>query len=301
MASMTCKMGIVATVLLGAATMVACGSRSATNPPPATAASPADADDDVTAGLMEHHRYHHHGGVMLLIAMSLDTLGVPPEEREAVEKIRHELHARMDPVRIAEQNLVTLLADGLVAGKFDQAKADDGVVQVTAAAAAVNDAATDALNQLHSVLTPPQRTTLVDKVEAHWAVWQKANADDTGPSLPEGSHLATLVTDLGLKSDQIDKIRAGLAEQMKAVPRLDPQEITAHLRAFGDAFRSETFDAKGLTRARDANTHMAGWGAAHLADFVGTVSPILTPGQRATLAQRLHQHAVHDPSAGANP
>ena len=31
---------------------------------------------------------------------------------------------------------------------------------------------------------------------------------------------------------------------MKGVPRLDPQEIAAHLRAFGDAFRSETFDAQ---------------------------------------------------------
>jgi Spy/CpxP family protein refolding chaperone len=265
------------------------------------AANRVDAGDDAAAGLFEHHRYHHHGGVTLLIAMSLDTLGVPPAERDAVEKIRNELHARMEPARAAEQNLVATLVDGLVAGKFDKAQTDNGVMQVNAAAAAVHDAAADALNQLHSVLTPPEREALVDKLEAHWLVWRKANADDTGPTLPEGSHLAALVVELQLSSDQADKIRAGLAEQMKAVPRLDLQKIALHLRAFADAFRSETFDAKALTTMRDANMHMAGWGSAHLADFVETVSPILTSAQRDTLAQRLHQHAVHDPSAGATP
>ena len=154
--------------------------RAANGPPPATAGRPTAADDDATAGLMEHHRYHHHGGVTLFIAMSLDTLGVSPEQRAAVEKIRTDLHARMEPARAAEQNLMTTLADGLAAANLDTAKVDAAVAQVTAAAAAVHDASADALNELHAVLTPPQRAALVDKVEAHWAVWQKANAEETG-------------------------------------------------------------------------------------------------------------------------
>jgi Spy/CpxP family protein refolding chaperone len=298
MAWMTCRMGIAATVLSAAG----CAANAADTPPAVTAtgATATAENDDAAAGLREHHRYHHHGGVTLFIAMSLDTLGVSPEQREAVERIRTDLHARMEPARTAEQNLVTILADGLAAGNIDGAKVDAAVAGVTAAGAAVHEASAGALNELHAALTPPQRAALVDKVESHWAVWQKANVEEGGPADRDG-HLATLATDLDLTPDQVDKIRAGLGEGMKAVPRLDPQEIPTHLRALGDAFRSEKFDARGLTTASSANAHLVGWGAAHMARFVEIVTPVLTPDQRAKLAERLREHASHDPSAQANP
>ncbi len=223
MTSMARKIGIVATVLFGAGATVACGGSSTNGPPPATAVAPNPADDDVAEGLMEHHRNHHHGGVTLFIAMSLDTLGVSPEQEAAVERIRKDLHAKMEPARAAEQSVMATLADGLAAGTIDTAKVDAAVGQTTAAAAASHDASADALNELHSVLTSAQRGALVDKVEAHWAVWQKANAEETATARPEGGHLATLAADLALTEDQVDKIRANLAEGMKAVPRLDPQ------------------------------------------------------------------------------
>ena len=294
------RMGIVAVVLLGAGATVGCGGSSASKPPPATAASATEADDDATAGLMEHHRHHHHGGVTLFIAMSLDTLGVSPEQQAAVEKLRTDLHARMEPARAAEQGLVVTLADGVAAGSIDAVKVDAALAQLTAATAAVHDASADALNQLHDLLTPPQRAALVDKVQAHWSIWQKANAEETGAAKPEG-RLATLATDLGLTADQVDKIRAAMAEGMKSVPRLDPQEVEKHLGAFGDAFRSEKFDARTLTTASGASAHLVGWGGAHMAHFIEAVSPVLTPDQRARLGQRLHEHASHNPSAQANP
>jgi Spy/CpxP family protein refolding chaperone len=296
-ASVLQKMRIAAMVLFGACAAVGCGGVSASSPPPATGVRAADIDD-VSAGLMDHHRHHHHGGVTLMIALSLDTLGVSPEQRAAVEKVRGDLHARMEPARAAEQKLVTVLADGLAADNLDRASADAAVAQVAAAAAKVHDASADALNELHTVLTPPERAALVDKVEAHWAVWQKANAEETDPRNPERGLLEMLATDLGLTQDQIDKIRAGLGEGMKAVPRLDPQEIAAHLRAFGEAFRREKFDARLLTTANGANAHLAGWGAAHLAHFIEAVSPVLTPDQRARFAQRLREHAAHTSGNG---
>jgi Spy/CpxP family protein refolding chaperone len=298
MSLMARRISVVATVLLGAQAMVGCGGSVATTPPSTTAASTTAADDDdAAAGLMEHHRYHHHGGVMLFIAMSLDTLGVSSERRAAVEKIRTDLHARLEPARIAEQNLLVTLADGLNATSFDTTKVDAAVQEVSAAAATVHDASADALNELHAVLTPAERAALVDKVESHWAVWQKANADETGFAKSDDSHLSTLATDLNLTPEQTDKIRAGLGDAMKGVPRLDPQEISAHIRAFDDAFRGDKFDAKALTTANGANAHLAGWGAAHMAHFVEVIAPVLTPEQRTKLAQRLREHATHDPSA----
>jgi Spy/CpxP family protein refolding chaperone len=161
----------------------------------------------------------------------------------------------------------------------------------------VHDASADALNELHATLTPPERNALVDKVEAHWAVWQKSNADETAVAKADDSHLATIATDLNLTPDQTAKIRAGLADGMKSVPRLDPQEVSAHLHAFDEAFRSDKFDAKTLTTANGANAHLAGWGASHMAHFVEVIAPVLTPDQRSQLAQRLREHATHDPNA----
>ena len=62
--------------------------------------------------------------------------------------------------------------------------------------------------------------------------------------------------------------------------RSNRQEVETHIRAFGDAFRAQTFDAKALTTGGAATAHMVGWGAAHMAHFIESVSPVLTPDQR---------------------
>jgi Spy/CpxP family protein refolding chaperone len=288
-ASMKQVTGIAAIVLLGAGAALGCGGGAASSPPPQTASGPTADEQEATEGLVEHHRHHHHGGVTLLIAMSLDTLGVSPEQKAAVEKIRADLHARMQPAHAAEQSLVNTLADGVAQGTIDPAKVDSAVAQLTAAAGALHDASTDALNQLHAVLTPPQRAALVDKLEAHWTVWQKANSE-------EEDHVAHLASELGLTADQVQTIRGNLAASAKG-PRLDPQEVTAHIQAFGQAFRAPTFDAKTLTTGGTATAHMVGWGATQMARFVQAVSPVLTPDQRARFAQTLHEHGSHNPSA----
>jgi Spy/CpxP family protein refolding chaperone len=263
------------------------------------AASPA-VEDEPAMGLLEHHRHHHHGGVTLLVAMSLDTLGVSPEQQAAVERIRAGLRVTMEPARFAEQRLLTVLADGLEAGTIDRATVDAALARLTAAAAMVHDATAEAIGGLHDVLTPPERMALVDKIDAHWAVWREANTEEVAPAKPATGRLAALAADLGLTADQEDKIHATLAEAMKAVPQLDSQEIAAHLRAFGDAFRGERFDRAAWTATGGANSLLAGWGALHMARFVESVGPSLTPDQRAAFARMLREHAAHDPGAEAN-
>jgi Spy/CpxP family protein refolding chaperone len=281
---------MVAVWLFCAAAALGCaGSAANRGSPTAPAAGVSAEEEDAATGLLEHHRRHHHGGVTLLIAMSLDTLGVSPEQRTAVEKIRRELHARMEPARAAEQSLLGTLADGLAGGTIDSAKVDAAVSQLSSAAATVNEATTEALNQLHAVLTPPQRVALVDKLEAHWSVWQKANTE-------ESDRLAQLTVDLGLAPGQLDGIRATLAERTKVAPRFDAQEVAAYVHAFGDAFKAPTFDAKTLPTGGPATAHMIAWGGAYMAYFVESVSPALTPDQRAKLAQQLREHASHNPS-----
>ncbi len=293
------RVGVALVLAIAAGTSVGCGSSASSSPPAANATAAATPEDEAaSAGLNEHHRHHHHGGVTLLIALSLDTLGGEPQERAAIEKIRADLHAKMEPARAAEQALHVALADGIAAGGIDKAKVDAALAQVTAAAGAVNDATTDALNQLHATLTPPQRAALVDKVEAHWEVWQKANAfeqkDATGQPR-KGGQLARLAGEIGLTQDQLDKIHASLAASPR--PPFEPEKVAAHIKAFGDAFRAETFDAKTLTTGSGANAHLATFGAARMVRFYEAVDPVLTADQRGKLAAILKEHASYNPGA----
>jgi hypothetical protein len=110
-----------------------------------------------------------------------------------------------------------------------------------------------------------------------------------------------LATDLGLTPDQMDGIRAAVGERPQTVARRGPRAITARLSAFGDAFRNDKFDARARATADGANEHLVNWGAARMAHFVEAVNPMLAPDQRDKLAQRLRQHATHNPSAADNP
>jgi Spy/CpxP family protein refolding chaperone len=279
---------------------------AAVSPPPApeassgaSAAPAADTtekeDEEASAELIEHHRHHHHGGVARFVAMSLDTLGVTPEQQAVVEKIQATLQAALEPTRVAERKVVLLLADGIAAGKIDKVKADAAAAQVGAASTGVHRAIADALNQLHSVLTEPQRAALVEKVEAHWQVWQEANestADDGEPH--EHGHLDALAREVSLTPEQVEKIRTSLRVVFgDAHQRLDSERVTTHLHAFSTAFESSSFDAKTLTTADVVNAHLGTWGAARMAHFYEAVTPVLTPEQRTKLAEHVREHANH--------
>ena len=283
--------------LLGVAAAAGCGAHANNNPPPSTVATAAD--DDV-AGLFEHHGYHHHGGVTLFIAMSLETLGVSPEQQAVVEKIRDGLYANMEGARKAEQSLVMSLADGLRASKFDSGKIDGALVKVTAAAAQVDSASADALNQLHAALTAPQRAALVDKVEAHWAVWRRVNAEEVGTGDRRGIQLSALETDLALTPDQVARINTALGDDIKSVPPLDHERVSAHLRAFGSAFQAESFDAKTVTTGHGADEQLVRWGAVHLVHVIEAIGSVLTADQRSELAEMLNMHATHELAARSN-
>lgn len=290
---------LVAASLLVAGSVAGCGGSKAASPPASNAApTTTPEEEEVSAGLYEHHAHHHYGGVTRLIAISLDTIGGEPQERAQIEKIRADLHARMDPARAAERALYAALAEGIVAGGIDHAKVDAAVAQVSSTSGGVADATADALDQLHAVLTPAQRAALVDKVEAHWQVWQAANAAeqrDAAGRPRRGGRLERLAREIGLTQDQQDKIHATLAAS--PAPPFDAQSVSAHIKAFGDAFQGDTFDAKALATSSAANQRLAGAGAARVARFYEAVDPVLTADQRTKLADILREHASYDPNA----
>jgi len=289
--------GMVMGLLLGSSAILSgCGGEAATGAPATTPTAASPEDEASAADLHEHHRHHHHGGVVMFIAMSLDSLGVTPEQAQQIEKIQGDLFAKMEPSHVAEQHLMTVLADGIAAGKVDETKVNEAINGVATASAGLHDATIAALNELHGVLKPEQRATLVDKVQAHFEVWKKANSEELKPGdAAHPAHLEVLAKELNLAPDQVEKIRATFADRVKSTPnthRFNPLQAEAHLQEFGNAFKSETFDAKNLPRRAFVNQNLALWGSRRMAHFVESIDPILTPDQRTKFSAELKEHAA---------
>jgi Spy/CpxP family protein refolding chaperone len=291
------------------ATATATGAVSAppakSAPPPATASAEAKPNPAAEAAaaaeaekagksLHRHHRTHHHGGVAMFIHMAIDSLGVPPEKKAQLEKIQANLHKAMAPSREAGRAVLTLIEEGVAAGKLDTAKIDAAVAKQEAASAKVHEATVEALNELHAALSPAERAALVDKVKAHVEVWKKVNHDEEHGSKEKGSHLAVLTEELSLTPEQVEKISAALKKD--APPKADTAALDAHIKAFETAFVADKFDAKTLTTANAANSHISKHGTARLVRFYKTILPLLTPEQRTKLAAQLKER-LEDPHA----
>jgi Spy/CpxP family protein refolding chaperone len=289
-----------------------CAGGSESTPPPTSATSAASPDDsdDVAADLNSHHRHHHHGGVTMFIAMSLESLGVSPEQKAAIEKVQSDLYAKMEPARLAEQNVANVIADGIAAGGADPVKVDAALGAVAAAAGALHEATTDALNQLHDKLTPEQRVALMDKVTANWEVWRTSNAAQEQPgqdlnhdgkvSASEQSHLERLAKLIDLTPDQVTKAQASFAAKAQAAPvKFDPAQVEAHVQELVAAFEAATFDAKTLAHRAAAHTLMAEYGARRMASLYLAVDPVLTPPQRVKLSALIKEHAQLGKGASA--
>lgn len=263
------------------------GHAKNTSPPPTVG---PDLNAGAEADLIEHHRHHHHGGALLLIAMSLDTLALPPDQEQRIERLQSALVAKLRPARVAEQDLMGLLANEIEASSIDRRQVDVAIARLAAASAAVADASADDLDKLHAALTPPERVALMQKLQAHWALWKRANAGEHDP-------VATIAGELDLTPAQMEAVRSdpGLAPSAGS---LHEAEIEQRLEAFAKAFTSDSFDAKSLPGRADTNRHMAEWGSTRVARFCEAASPLLNEAQRHTLVKLMREHLAHDDDGG---
>jgi Spy/CpxP family protein refolding chaperone len=255
---------------------------------PATASS---VDDESMADLRDHH-LHHHGGFAMFVAMGLAFLNTTPEQRGALSDIQAAMDVETQPVRDAERGVLIALADGTAAGKIDRERVDAAIGGVTTAAARAHDQLAGTLNQLHALLTPPQRMALIDKIDAHFAVWRDVNSADPSTD-PHGGRLGKLTQELDLSPDQVEQVRASLQGwRDREIVHLARDASEYYLEAFEKAFVGEGFDARMLDTG-PTSANMAAWGLARMASFYEAVCPSLTPDQRNRLADLLRWHASY--------
>ena len=290
-------LGVLAALAWGGSSL-GCGGAAASTSAAASEApttAPVDsADDPVADSVVEQHR-HHHGGITMFVAMSLDTLGVAPEQRAAIEKIQRDLYAALAPAQTAEQSLLAVLADGVAAGTVDTTKVDEAIARADAALGGVRAATADSLNQLHAILDSAQRAELAQKLQAHWSVWQHANDEDDGQTVQRehGRYLAAVTRELGLSTEQIGRVKSTMeANAPEKAKRLDVSQVEANLTTFENAFASDTFDAHALNGAEGTNAQIASHGIRRMARFYEALAPVLTPDQRTQLAAKLRDHAT---------
>lgn len=281
-------------------TMPAAGSSDTAEaqPPPANTGA-GEVEDESTADLAAHHRHHSHGGFPMFIAMSLDSVGATPDQEAKVHQIQSDLFAKLQPARDAEKAVILALADQVQAGQVDREKLKPLVEQLGVAAGGVHDAVADTLNDLHATLNESQRVALVDKVEANLEVWHHVNsADEPAEKDEHGGHLGHLAKEYGLSHDQVEQIRTTFLSSITQAPKYDQAEAEAHMKAFGQAFEGDHFNAKELTTGAAVNGHMATWGVHRMIHFYAAVAPVLTPEQRAKVADALRQHANYKTMEG---
>jgi Spy/CpxP family protein refolding chaperone len=260
-----------------------------------TEAAQTEEDDHLTDELQSQHR-HHHQGFAGFVIMAVETLGIAPDQQATVDEIRKEFRTKMKPVREANAAVLDLLADGIAAGTIDKAKVDAAVARAGTASAAVQGVTPDLLNKLHAALRPEQRAALVDKVDAHWTVWRDANsAEKTADSSVPDRHIHHLAKEIGLTSDQVDKLRANLDATKDAKKPFDAAAAEAYIKAFDAAFVAEAFDAKKLPAAASESSRIVSWGAERMARFYEALAPVLTADQRTQVAEKLRHRADHTP------
>jgi hypothetical protein len=257
------------------------------------------ADARAEAGVRDYHRNQHRGGLMQFVAMSLDTLGTSDAARPQVEALQRDLYGCMAPSGQLHRQLRLTVADGVAAGAVDLARVDGIIVQMDAAAGEVRTCSVTALNQLHAVLSLAERSELTEKVQAQWEVWREVNDEAEPSGRGAGSRLAELTAEVSLTPDQVNQASAALHVALSSrSARFDRARVDADVQSFSAAFAAASFDAK-LTIPQVRNG-LPAHGATRMAIFYETVTPLLTPAQRAELAAHLRARAGQSPAVSIN-
>lgn len=287
----------------------------------------AQAQLSESEGRPPHGRMRGHGpGDIFFVA--LEVLDLTPEERATIENLANDLrppappegkHGPSDEQRKA-------LADAVRAGKVDATKfAEDAP---PAPPADMHEKLVGAIQKLHDMLTPEERTKLVAALDARapegpppgerpdgpppgehpHARGERGERHEggpppggrMGPAGPGGEHagppmggppIEHMLDDLGVSDAQKTRILAALDAAGLGKPPAPPEDHADRRRAFGEAFVKDGFRA-----ADDLPAPPAFKARPSHAAVLAIIVPELDDAQRAKLAERIEQGPPERPA-----
>jgi Spy/CpxP family protein refolding chaperone len=222
-----------------------------------------------------------HGHRMGLIEDALALGSLTPEQRTAIEQLAQTRHTAEIPVRHADAQVLTVLAQQVEQASINRQALAPSVQVRDSAAAAAHTVQLDTLQKLHDLLTPAQRGQLVDAVEG-----QSRGHGGEG----RRGHLAEVAKELGLTDQQKQQIASNLHAEWAA--QGDAGRHGDHRgagKAWLEAFRGDAFNAN----ASGANPNFERR-ADRMEDLFAAAVPVLSPAQRAQLATHLRARAAHE-------
>ena len=232
-----------------------------------------------------------------MLMADLAQVGIKSEQKSAIDGIQADLEKLGDATKDAKAQLDKDIADGAGAGKLDKAKIDADVKKLVQAADGTTAAVQEAVNKLHKTLDAAQRKKLVElmrsKGKEHEEHMKTQMADH---EKNEHGRMDKMNDQLGLTADQKEKLKGKMEAGMKAeMGKMKEHHagMQKHMKAVGDAFETEKFDAKkaGVGEHMGDMVKMMTGGRIK---FVETMLAVLTPEQRAKFVEHVRQHADDD-------
>ncbi len=262
--------------------------------PAPTAAAPAATAAPAAAAPAEQHGHRMHHPIVAMLMEDLAQVGIKPEQKSTIDGIQADLEKLGDATKDAKAALDKDVADGVAAGKLDKSKVDADVKKLVAAADSTAAAAQEAVNKLHKTLDAAQRKKLVELVRAKGKDHEEhMKAQMADHEKNEHGRMDKIAEHLGLTAEQKDKLKAKLEAGMKGeMGKMKEHHagMQKHMKALGDAFESDKFDAKKVGVGEHMG-EMAKMMANGRIRFVEAVLTVLTPEQRAKFAEHVKQHA----------
>ncbi len=218
------------------------------------------------------------------------------------------------------------LADGVAAGNIDDAAITKATEAIDAQMVAKRDKMAKALEQLHKLLSPEQRSALIAKMRKWGDKKGRHFRGDEAADGPEGRRhrrrggdrargrkrggerargkfgkhgkmgkhgMGKLIKQLDLSEEQREQLRALRDKSHAERPGLADKKahreaMRAKMSAFGEAFASDNFDAKALAAKMPMGEHMRKR-FTHKVAKMKAILPILTKPQREKLAKLLRE------------
>jgi Spy/CpxP family protein refolding chaperone len=240
------------------------------------------------------HEGHHKGHRMGLVGDALKLDSLTPAQRTAIEQLAQTRRTAEIPVRQADAQVLTVLAQQVEQAAINRQALAPTVSARETAAVAARTVDLDTVQKLHDLLTPAQRGQLVDAVEANFQGSAQAHAGggkhDGGAG--RGGHLGEIAKKLGLTDAQKAQIASNLRAEHQGDANATPHpDMRGAGKAWLDSFRGDTFNA---SASASNMPQMMEHRANRMEDLLTAAVPVLSPAQRSELATHLRARAAHE-------